>query len=181
MRLTGASEEAISWPPSPHAKSALGQCPGFIAGQTYSGRVARDRDERGFQSMWRQLGALLLVLALVFGATYFLGISVVARSNFAFDTSDVLSSAAGMWFALFGGLIARQYRFAIIVGVLYVCLWGMATYFVNAGTQAGFLPIFRINAPNVVVSVLSGMAGACVGVFVRSGPRRAEAEVHSEP
>jgi hypothetical protein len=77
--------------------------------------------------MWRQLGALLLVLALVFGATYCLGISVVARSNFAFDTSDVLSSAAGMWFA-----------------------------------------------PNVVVSVLSGMAGACVGVFVRRGPRRSE-------
>jgi hypothetical protein len=131
--------------------------------------------------MWRQLGAFLLLLALVFGAAYFLGISIAARSNFAFDTSDVLSSAAGMWFALFGGLIARQYRFAIIVGVLYVCLWGMATYFVNAGTQAGFLPIFRINAPNVMVSVLSGMAGACVGVFVRSGPRRAEAEVHSEP
>lgn len=127
MRLTGASVEAISWPPSPHAKSALGQCPGFIAGQTYSGRVARERDERGFQSMWRQLGALLLVLALVFGATYFLGISVVARSNFAFDTSDVLSSAAGMWFA-----------------------------------------------PNIVVSVLSGMAGACVGVFVRRGQRRSE-------
>jgi len=57
--------------------------------------------------MWRQLGALLLVLALVFGAAYFLGISVVARSNFEFDTSDVLSSAAGMWFALFGGLPAN--------------------------------------------------------------------------
>jgi hypothetical protein len=50
----------------------------------------------------------------------------------------------------------------------------MATYFVNAGTQAGFLPIFRINAPNIVVSVLSGMAGACVGVFVRRGQRRSE-------
>lgn len=125
--------------------------------------------------MWRHLWAVLLVVVLVCAATLFLGISVVAGNHPAFDASDILSCATFMWFALFGGLIARQYRFALSVGVLYLCLWGLAIHFLGAHTQAGVLPLVGVNAPNIAASVLSGMLGACVGVFVRTGQRRVEA------
>ncbi|MCS4279186.1 hypothetical protein [Stenotrophomonas rhizophila] len=123
--------------------------------------------------MWRQVVAIFTVAALVLATAHFLGISIIARSGFAFETSDIFSSASGMWFALFGGLISKRYQFAFAVGLLYLGFWGLAIHFVNAGTHAGLVEIFSVNVPNIAVSILSGMLGACVGVFVGSR-RRAE-------
>ncbi|MCF7749709.1 hypothetical protein KQ945_03040 [Bacillus subtilis subsp. subtilis] len=122
--------------------------------------------------MGRQTAALLMVLALVLATTHFLGIGITARNYFAFGIEDILWSESGLLFAALGGLISRKYAFALAVGVLYLGVWGMAIFFLNAASGGSLVgDIVQVNALNMAVSVLAGMAGACLGVFLRNRRR----------
>lgn len=124
--------------------------------------------------MGRQMAALLSVLALTLAASYFFNIGMTAKERVEFAVADIVAYESGFLFALLGGAISRKYGFALAVGALYLCLCGMAVYFLNALVGDGGLPyLLRENALNIAASVLTGMAGACVGVFLRNRRRAA--------
>lgn len=122
--------------------------------------------------MGRQMGALLSVVALMLAATYFFGIGMVAKEQFEFAVADIVAYESGFLFALLGGAISRKYGFALAVGVVYLGSCSMAIYFLNTLVGDGGLPyLLRQNALNIALSVLTAMAGACVGVFLRKRKR----------
>lgn len=122
--------------------------------------------------MGRQIGALLSVLALMRAASYFFGIGMVAKDRFEFAVADIVAYESGFLFALLGGAISRKYGFAVAVGAMYMGFCGMAIYFLNALLGDGWLScLMRENALNISASVLTAMAGACVGVFLRNHRR----------
>lgn len=127
--------------------------------------------------MWRQLAAVLVVVGLVIGAAHFFRISFVAKAPFAFDPRDVMSAAVGMWMALVGGIISRRYGFVLAVGAMYLVMCCLAVHFLNRYMDDGFLAVFLSNGWNIVATLLSGMLGACIGVFIGSGKRRAGGRV----
>lgn len=124
--------------------------------------------------MGRQLAAFLTVVVLNVAATYFLGISVVAKNYVEFGVADIVSCESGLLFALVGGLISRKYSFALVAGAVYLGGWGLAIHFLNAVTDGKELPhILSVNALGIAASVMAAMAGACLGVFLRNRKRSA--------
>lgn len=122
--------------------------------------------------MARQGAAFLTLLALTLAATYFLQVAIVAKGRFEFGVADIIACEAGLLFALAAGLISRRYGFAMVVGVTYAALWISAIYHLNTSTGGGWvLEILSLNAVNIAASILSGMAGACLGVFLRNRKR----------
>lgn len=130
--------------------------------------------------MWRQMAAVLVVMGLVTGITHFFRISFVAKASFSFEAGDVTGVMVGVWIALLGGLISRRYRFPLAVAAMYLLVCCMAVYFVSRFMDDGFLGAFLLNGWNSVAYVLGGMLGACVGVFIGSGRRRARERVLPE-
>jgi hypothetical protein len=116
----------------------------------------------------------------VTGITHFFRISFVAKASFSFEAGDVTGVMVGVWIALLGGLISRRYRFALAVAAMYLLVCCMAVYFVSRFMDDGFLGAFLLNGWNSVAYVLGGMLGACVGVFIGSGRRRARERVLPE-
>jgi hypothetical protein len=123
------------------------------------------------------MAAVLVVMGLVTGITHFFRISFVAKASFSFEAGDVTGVMVGVWIALLGGLISRHYGFALAVAAMYLLVCCMAVYFVSRFMDDGFLGAFLLNGWNIVVYVLGGMLGACVGVFIGSGRRRARERV----
>ncbi|WP_448133203.1 hypothetical protein [Stenotrophomonas rhizophila] len=122
--------------------------------------------------MARQVAAFLTLLALSLAAAYFLQIAIVAKGRFEFGVTDIVSCESGLLFALVGGLISRRYGFAVVVGVTYAVFWALAIYYLNTSTGGGWvLEILSVNAVNIAASVLAGIAGACLGVFLRNRNR----------
>lgn len=122
--------------------------------------------------MARQVAAFLTLLALSLAAAYFLQIAIVAKGRFEFGVADVVSCESGLLFAVAAGLISRRYGFAVVVGVTYAAFWALAIYHLNTSTGGGWvLEILSVNAVNIAVSVLAGIAGACLGVFLRNRNR----------
>jgi len=122
--------------------------------------------------MTRQGAAFLTLLALSLAAAYFLQIAIVAKGRFEFGVADIVACESGLLFALVGGLISRRYGFAVVVGVTYAAFWALAIYHLNTSTGGGWvLDILSVNAVNIAASVLAGIAGACLGVFLRNRKR----------
>lgn len=122
--------------------------------------------------MARQVAAFLTLLALSLAAAYFLQIAIVAKGRFELGVADIVSCESGLLFALVGGLISRRYGFAVVVGVTYAVFWALAIYYLNTSTGGGWvLEILSVNAVNIAASVLAGIAGACLGVFLRNRNR----------
>jgi len=122
--------------------------------------------------MTRQGAAFLTLLALSLAAAYFLQIAIVAKGRFEFGVADIVACESGLLFALVGGLISRRYGFAVVVGVTYAAFWALAIYHLNTSTGGGWvLEILSVNAVNIAASVLAGIAGACLGVFLRNRNR----------
>ena len=130
--------------------------------------------------MWRQMAAVLVVMGLVTGITHFFRISFVAKASFSFEAGDVMGAMVGVWIALLGGLISRRYGFALAVAAMYLLVCCMAVYFVSRFMDGDFPRAFLLNGWNIVAYVLGGMLGACVGVFIGSGRRRARERVLPE-
>ncbi|MDY0981487.1 MULTISPECIES: hypothetical protein [Stenotrophomonas] len=126
------------------------------------------------------MAAVLVVMGLLTGITHFFRISFVAKASFSFEAGDVTGVMVGVWVALLGGLISRRYRFALAVAAMYLLVCCMAVYFVSRFMDDGFLGAFLLNGWNSVAYVLGGMLGACVGVFIGSGRRRARERVLPE-
>ncbi|PTT59355.1 hypothetical protein [Stenotrophomonas sp. HMWF003] len=122
--------------------------------------------------MARQVAAFLTLLALTLAAAYFLQIAIVAKGRFEFGVADIVSCESGLLFALAGGVISRRYAFAAVVGVTYAAFWALAIHHLTASTGGGWvLDILAVNAVNIAASVLAGIAGACLGVFLRNRKR----------
>lgn len=122
--------------------------------------------------MARQVAAFLTLLALSLAAAYFLQIAIVAKGRFEFGVADIVSCESGLLFAVAAGLISRRYGFAVVVGVTYAVFWALAIYYLNTSTGGGWvLEILSVNAVNIAASVLAGIAGACLGVFLRNRNR----------
>ncbi len=127
--------------------------------------------------MWRQMAAVLVVMGLVTGITHFFRVSFVAKASFAFEAGDVIAAMVGMWIALLGGLISRSYGFALAVAGMYLLMCCLAVHFVSRFMDDGFAGAFLLNGWNIAAYIFSGMLGACVGVFIGSGRRRARGRV----
>ena len=122
--------------------------------------------------MARQVAAFLTPLALSLAAAYFLQIAIVAKGRFEFGVADIVSCESGLLFAVAAGLISRRYGFAVVVGVTYAAFWALAIYHLNTSTGGGWvLEILSVNAVNIAASILAGIAGACLGVFLRNRKR----------
>lgn len=116
--------------------------------------------------MGRQFGAFVVVVTLYVATAYFFRISVVAKTQFLFEKADALAYLVGVCIALLGGVISRRYGFAATVGLLYLGFGVLAAYFVSRFGDAGLLQTVAANTLNFAASVLTGVAGACVGAFI---------------
>ncbi len=130
-----------------------------------------DRLGRWRNTLWRQLMAFTLLLALSLAASHFFNIHGRAYIEFSYDRNDALAHLCALWFALFGGWISGRYRFGIAAALLYLVYGVLGMYYVQNAFHVGWVQAFSVNAAHIAVSMAAAALGACTGVFIQS-PRR---------